>query len=62
MESDFLTVTELAEKLHVKKSTVYAWSHRREIPHIKLGKNLLFEPEKISEWLKEKEVAPVGRG
>jgi excisionase family DNA binding protein len=51
-----LTIDELAEMLSVSKNTIYAWTHERRIPHVKLGRNVRFNPEKIEAWLKKKEV------
>lgn len=45
---------DVAEMLGVKKSTVYQWSHRGYIPHIKLGKLLRFDEEAVIEWLEKK--------
>jgi excisionase family DNA binding protein len=36
-----LDVTEAASFLGVRPATIYAWSHRRKIPVVKLGRNLL---------------------
>lgn len=54
-DKKLLTVGELAEFLRVPKSWVYDRTYRDKIPHIKLGKLLRFDLEKIEEWLKEKE-------
>lgn len=47
-----LTIDDIAEKLQVKKSTIYALVHRNRIPHIKLtGKLLRFRETEIQEWI-----------
>ncbi|MGK5087161.1 helix-turn-helix domain-containing protein, partial [Bdellovibrionota bacterium FG-2] len=42
--ADFLNMIEAAEFLRVKISTLYAWVHRRIIPHRKHGGSLCFAP------------------
>lgn len=52
----FYTIDDLTALLHVKRSTIYAWTHYRKIPHIKVGKNLLFDRQEIAAWLESKHV------
>jgi len=47
-----LTVDELANFLNVKKSTLYTWAYRKQIPSQKVGKALRFSREDIERWLK----------
>jgi len=45
--------------LGVSKATVYSWTCKGKIPHIKLTKRLLkFREAEILAWLKLKEVTP----
>lgn len=53
----FYTIEELSQLLHVKRSTIYAWTHYRKVPYIKLGKHLLFDREEIHDWLASKHVS-----
>lgn len=47
-----LTIDDIAEKLQVKKSTIYSLVHKNRIPHIKLtGKLLRFRETEIQEWI-----------
>lgn len=46
-----LTPIEIAEKLGVKLSTVYSWTHKGLIPHIKLRRHLRFNEKEINRWL-----------
>jgi excisionase family DNA binding protein len=55
---DFFTVDDLAEMLHVRKATIYSWTHLRKIPYIKMGKRCLFPQDEIAEWIKAKRVPP----
>ena len=52
---DLLDINELAKKMHVKVSTVYAWVHEDYIPHIKLGRLVRFSEKKVEDWLRKKE-------
>ncbi len=51
MES-LMTIEEAAQFLRVKKSTVYTWAYRRQIPSQKVGKSLRFRREDLESWLK----------
>lgn len=39
-----LTISELAALLKVPKKTIYYWVCRREIPYLKMGRHLRFQP------------------
>lgn len=45
--SDVLTVSEVAELLHVPESTVGDWARRQVIPSLKLGRRRIFIRSKI---------------
>jgi len=63
LNDEILTVQELAERLKVKKSTIYSLtSHRgrvraenRPLPCIKVGKQLRFNWRLVCQWLTELE-------
>src|SRR5262245_19045252 len=44
-------MTSLAERLGIKRSTLYAWAEQGYIPHLKLGRLLRFDPDEIDIWL-----------
>jgi len=46
---------EAAELLGVRLSTIYAWSHRRKLPSLKVGARLRFSPSTLAHWLKQQE-------
>jgi excisionase family DNA binding protein len=46
-----LNVTETAELLGVKKSTLYTWSARGKIPVQKVSGALRFSPSALTRWL-----------
>ena len=47
----YLDIAALAERLLVKRSTLYAWAAQGMIPHLKLGRLLRFDPDEIEVWL-----------
>ena len=47
----YLDITTLAERLGIKRSTLYAWAEQGNIPHLKLGRLLRFDPDEIEAWL-----------
>ena len=56
MIRNLLTLDELAEKLKVKKSWVYAQTKVAgggSFPRIKIGKYLRFDEAAVSNWIKE---------
>jgi excisionase family DNA binding protein len=54
-----LDVDELSAWLGIEKSTIYAWTSKKNIPHIKLGQKVLrFRLNEVLDWLSEKSVSP----
>lgn len=47
----YLDIAALAERLRIKRSTLYAWAEQGTIPHLKLGRLLRFDPDEIEAWL-----------
>jgi len=52
----YLTTDEAAEYLNKKKATIYQLTHKKQIPHIKSGGGLLFDPEDLDQWLQSQKV------
>ena len=48
------TVPEVAEYLKMSKSKVYYLIQRREIPHIKIGRNVRIRQEDLLKWLEKR--------
>jgi excisionase family DNA binding protein len=46
-----LTINDLAERLRIKPSTLYAWVTQGKIPHLKIHRLIRFEPEDIDRWV-----------
>ena len=47
----YLDIVALAERLRIKRSTLYAWAEQGTIPYLKLGRLLRFDPDEIEVWL-----------
>jgi excisionase family DNA binding protein len=45
----FLTVYQLAERVHRSPRTIQRWARERRIPHVKLGRSTLFTEEQVAE-------------
>lgn len=57
------TYQDLCRRLSIRPGTAYAWVSQGRVPHIRLsGKLVRFDPERIEEWLEEKERDPMGVG
>ena len=56
----YLDIAALAERLRIRRSTLYAWTAQGTIPHLKLGRLLRFDPDEIEAWLQahRQEVTP----
>jgi len=46
-----LTPSQVADKLCVKVSTIYQWTHQQYIPHVKVGRLVRFDEGAIQMWL-----------
>ncbi len=60
MTDELMTVGELAARWKVKESWVY--QHMAEIPHIKLGNLVRFDPEELEQSLLKSKRGPPGIG
>jgi len=49
-EDKVLTVSEVAEYLHVHPSTIYRLLRKREIPAFRVGSDWRFNRESIDDW------------
>lgn len=59
MSDKYLTISDVAEKLGVKKGTIYAWLFQKRLPCIKLtGKMVRFRESDLEAWLKSKTTQP----
>ena len=46
-----LTISEAAARLRVSKSMIYLLAERREIPHFRVGKRIVFDESQLEEYL-----------
>ena len=58
MRKRLIDIEELSEMLSVKKPTIYWWVRGNQIPHVKLGRLVRFDIEKVEDWLQKREVRP----
>jgi excisionase family DNA binding protein len=56
MQEPWLTADELAQIFKIKKPTVRLWT-RQGMPHLKCGRLVRFQVEKVCEWLEQKQAA-----
>jgi excisionase family DNA binding protein len=52
---ELLTVRELAARLRLHPKTLYAFVARGSIPHIRIGRRVLFSAEQVQIWLRARE-------
>ncbi len=50
MNSDIMTLEEVATYLRLKPQTIYTWAQDKRIPAAKLGKEWRFKKSIIDEW------------
>jgi excisionase family DNA binding protein len=50
-----LTVDEAVHYLRISKNTIYGYTSKGRIPHIKQGKRLLFRKSQLDAWLNAKQ-------
>lgn len=45
------TVSDVSEQLQISIPTIYRWVHKKQIPYVKLGGRVLFNPEEIQKFV-----------
>ena len=50
METDIMTIEEVAAYLKLKPQTIYSWAQEKKIPAAKLGKEWRFKKSIIDKW------------
>jgi excisionase family DNA binding protein len=56
-----LNIQQLSDLLNIKIKTIYDWTHKGEIPFIKVGRLLRFNNDDIEKWLRERKHPRPGR-
>lgn len=51
IEPSYLTVAQLAQRLQVSESTIYAWVDRDYVPFLMAGDLVRFDPTTIHNWM-----------
>lgn len=51
-----LTSEDVAKLLVVSREVLHNMVHHRQIPHLKIGRRLRFDPREIAAWLEAKKV------
>jgi len=54
-----LTINEVAEKLRLKKSTIYKMVFNRKIPFLKFSGRVFFDEDEVENWVKDSTIRPV---
>lgn len=55
--NELLTIDEMSARLKTKKTWIYRKVMEGAIPHLKMGKYLRFEPEKVFQWIENQNAA-----
>ena len=58
--TQLLTVSQVSQRLQIKKSTVYLYATVGKIPCVKIGKLVRFDPVVLEMWLKRQRVRVSG--
>ena len=53
MDTDIMTLEEVAAYLRLKPQTIYTWAQEKRIPAAKLGKEWRFRKSMIDEWFSQ---------
>ncbi len=49
-----ISITQLSAIISVKPKTIYDWTHKQQIPYVKMGRLLRFDLNDIERWIKSK--------
>jgi len=58
---DIMTAEEVAAYLHISRTYVFTLIKQDRLPHIRLGRRLLFRRDTLDRYLQERETTPVRR-
>ena len=56
MEKRFLTIREASQYLNVSESLLYKLVETKKIPHIRIGRKILFDLKKLDQYIEENSV------
>lgn len=49
-----MTAQEVSDYLGLSKETIYKLAQEGKIPHVHIGRRVLFKKERIDQWLEDK--------
>ena len=58
-ENSAWSVEEAAKHLGIARITLYKYVEARTVPFIKIGRRLVFDPEQLAEYRRERAVEPL---
>lgn len=62
MNDEWLTLKDVAERLHVAPRTVYAWREEGGgPPGFRVGRRLLFRPDEVDGWVRARADVPASQ-
>jgi excisionase family DNA binding protein len=59
LESEILTIKQLAEYLKVNERTIYRLANKGDIPAFKVGNNWRFKASAIESWINQNSGSPL---
>jgi excisionase family DNA binding protein len=60
LSEPLLTADDAAELLRVRRSTVYELARTRRLPHVRVGRRILFVRSDLAAWVAANRVQPRG--
>jgi excisionase family DNA binding protein len=55
MQQKFFNARELAIYLGVKESTIRTWTRKTDLPRLRAGRSVRFNPEEVERWFRERD-------
>lgn len=53
---NLLTIKQAGEKIGLSVSTLYKYVERKEIPHVKVGRNVRFRIDLLENWINNRTI------
>jgi len=57
----FMRTVDVANMLGLKEKTIRTWTSKKMIPHVKVGRAVLFDTDELTAWLASKRVPCIKR-
>lgn len=57
--AQFMTISELAKIVPLSASQLYRLAQLKQVPHLKIGARIFFEPEAIQQWIEDNTIEAV---